>query len=166
MLAARRSPRRRAKSMSFIIWKAVRSDTRCLGAAPAARTALPRSETSGDTCAASLLPFFVFLFFFYFPFFFFFSPTKIYQGRRLPPGGQCISPPFSPTSLLPSKTCTRCQTREAREEPRRRMSRPSILFGLGTVLVGLFLYFFILFFSPPQPGWESGLQKRTPVNKA
>lgn len=96
------------------------------------------------------------LFFFLIFFLLFFFPTKIYQGRRLPPGGQCIFPPFSPTSLLPPKTCTRCQTREAREEPRRRTSRPSILFGLGTVLVGLCLYFLFYFSPRPSRGGSRG----------
>lgn len=68
MLAAQPNPWRhtRGKSMSFIIWKAVRSDTQCQGVAPAARTALPHSETSGDTCAASLLPSSFYFFFFFF----------------------------------------------------------------------------------------------------
>lgn len=112
---------------------------------------------------------FLIFFLFSFLFFFFFSPTKIYQGRRLPPGGQCISPPFSPTSLLPSKTCTRCQTREAREEPRRRTSRPSILFGLGTVLVGLFLYFLFYFSPRPSQGGSRGCKnghRRTKLDPA
>lgn len=156
--------------MSFIIWKAVRSDTRCLGAAPAARTALPRSETSGDTCAASLLPFFVFLFFFYFPFFFFFFPPLKYtkeEGSLL--GGSASLPPSRPPPCCLQRRAPDAKpARHARSHDGGRAGRPSFL-GLAPFWLGYF-FIFLFYFSPcPSQGGSRGCKnghRRTKLDPA